>query len=103
MANLYRLVLDSIPTAAIVVDKNLKVRYANRAFREFFSSPMKEKGGLKDAVGCQEQAKTCGAGIRDISLFCRGLRFRHLGGHCLAGSNAQCRLLRLYVYSIAGR
>lgn len=64
MANLYRLVLDSIPTAAIVVDKNLKVRYVNRAFRDYFSSPMKEKGSLKDAVGCREQAKACGAGIK---------------------------------------
>ena len=31
--NLYREVLDNIPTAAIVVDKNMKVRYTNRAFR----------------------------------------------------------------------
>ena len=32
--NLYREVLDHIPTAAIVVDNQMRVRYTNRAFRE---------------------------------------------------------------------
>ena len=31
--NLYREVLDNIPTAAIVVDKKMRVRYTNRSFR----------------------------------------------------------------------
>jgi len=38
MPNLYREVLDSVPTAAIVVDRSFKVRYTNRAFREYFRS-----------------------------------------------------------------
>ncbi len=58
--NLYKNILNNLPTAAIVVDKNLKVRYTSRAFREYF--PMsKGKGTLKDAIGCTEEAK-CGGG-----------------------------------------
>lgn len=58
--NLYKNVLNNIPTAAIVVDKSLKVRYCNRAFRDYF--PLSRgKGSLKDAVGCNE-AGVCGKG-----------------------------------------
>ena len=53
MPNLYKSILNSIPTAAIVVDKNLKVRYCNRAFRDYFPSS-RGKGSLKDATGCGE-------------------------------------------------
>lgn len=60
--NLYREVLDSIPTAAIVVDKNLKVRYTNRAFRECFHAS-KPKGTLKEATGCTSE-DVCGEGVR---------------------------------------
>ncbi len=56
--NLYKNVLNNIPTAAIVVDKSFRVRYCNRAFRDYF--PLSRgKGSLKDAVGCRE-AGTCG-------------------------------------------
>lgn len=63
MANLYRSVLNSIPTAAIVVDKNLKVRYANKAFLDYFRSA-RGKGSLKDAIACGEKVAVCGEGIK---------------------------------------
>ena len=52
--NLYREVLDNIPTAAIVVDKNMKVRYTNRAFRECFRAS-RSKGTLKETTGCTSE------------------------------------------------
>lgn len=55
--NLYKRILNNIPTAAIVADKNLGVRYCNRAFRDYFPSS-RGKGTLKDALGCSE--KGCG-------------------------------------------
>lgn len=60
MFNLYREVLNRIPTAAIVVDKKLNVRYTNRAFRAYFQAE-KSKGTLKDAVACGEHT-VCGRG-----------------------------------------
>ena len=60
--NLYREVLDNIPTAAIVVDKNMKVRYTNRAFRECFHAS-KPKGTLKETTGCTSE-DVCGEGVR---------------------------------------
>ena len=60
--NLYREVLDNIPTAAIVVDKNMKVRYTNRAFRECFRAA-RNRGTLKDATGCTS-GEVCGEGVR---------------------------------------
>ncbi len=63
MANLYREVLDSIPTAAIVVDKNFKVRYMNRAFGDYFHTG-KLRGTLRDVTGCGETEGKCGEGVR---------------------------------------
>ena len=60
--NLYREVLDNIPTAAIVVDKNMKVRYTNRAFRECFRAT-RSKGTLKETTGCTSE-EVCGKGVR---------------------------------------
>ncbi len=60
--NLFREVLDNIPTAAIVVDKHLKVRLTNRAFRECFHAA-KERGTLKETTGCSSEEK-CGEGVR---------------------------------------
>ncbi len=60
--NLYREVLDNIPTAAIVVDKNMKVRYTNRAFRECFHARA-ARGTLKAATGCTSE-DVCGKGVR---------------------------------------
>lgn len=60
--NLYREVLDNIPTAAVVVDKNMRVRYTNRAFRECFRSA-RPKGTLKETTGCVSD-DVCGEGVR---------------------------------------
>ena len=64
MANLYKAVLDQIPTAAIVVDKSYRVRYANRAFKTYFSSTLHERGSLKHAVGCREPVRRCGDSVK---------------------------------------
>ena len=71
MPNLYRDVLDSVPTAAVVVDKNLKVRYTNRAFREYFNS-RKARGSLKEVISCGEP-EGCGAGVKCAYCPMRGL------------------------------
>ena len=63
MANLYRDVLDSIPTAAVVVDKNFRVRYMNRAFGEYFRTGRK-RGTLRDVTDCGESEGACGEGVR---------------------------------------
>ena len=63
MTNLYRDVLNSIPTAAIVVDKNLKVRYMNRAFGEYFRAE-KTRGTLRDVTACGEREGECGKGVK---------------------------------------
>ena len=63
MANLYKEVLDSIPTAAIVVDKTYRVKYMNRAFGEYFRSG-KLRGTLRDVTDCGEQEGNCGEGVR---------------------------------------
>lgn len=60
MANLYKDVLAQIPTAVIVVDKKLRVRYCNRALREYFSAAA-GKGTLKDVIRCGENC-VCGKG-----------------------------------------
>ena len=60
--NLYREVLDNIPTAAIVVDKKMRVRYTNRSFRECFRS-LRPKGTLKETTGCTSE-DVCGEGVR---------------------------------------
>ncbi len=63
MANLYRDVLDSIPTAAIVVDGHYKIKYMNRAFGEYFRAG-KRKGTLRDVTHCGEKEGKCGEGVR---------------------------------------
>ncbi len=61
MGNLYRDILEAIPTAAIVVNEKLKVRYCNRAFRAYFGG--RERGTLADAISCTEEEK-CGEGVK---------------------------------------
>ena len=60
--NLYREVLDYIPTAAIVVDKKMQVRYTNRAFRSYFRA-RRSRGTLRETTGCAE-AEVCGEGVK---------------------------------------
>ncbi len=62
MANLYKDILEIIPTAAIVVDENLRVRYCNRAFRAYFGAE-RERGTLADAISCREE-EHCGEGVK---------------------------------------
>lgn len=62
MANLYKTVLNQLPTAAIVVDGNLRVRYANKTFLDYFHAN-KAKGTLKDVTACREKG-VCGNGIK---------------------------------------
>ncbi len=79
--NLYRNILNNLPTAAIVVDKNLRVRYASRAFRDYF--PMsKGKGTLKDAIGCAEA--DCGGGEKCAFCPMRALFQEAIANHGLA-------------------
>ncbi len=61
--SLYRDVLENIPTAAIVVDGALRVKYANRAFRACFFTDS-ERGSLKDVINCGEDVKVCGKGTK---------------------------------------
>ncbi len=63
MANLYRDVLNSIPTAAIVLDRSLRVRYMNRAFGEYFRTG-KLRGTLRDVTGCGKKEGACGEGVQ---------------------------------------
>ncbi len=72
MSGMLRDVLDRVPTAAIVVDKNLKVRYTNRAFREYFRSK-KERGFLRDVISCGEPREKCGNGVKCAYCGLRGV------------------------------
>lgn len=63
MLNLYKNVLNAMPTAAIVLDDRLRVRFANEAFCECFSSRAK-KGSLKEVINCDERVSKCGTGIK---------------------------------------
>ena len=87
MSNLYKSVLNSIPTAAIVVDRNMRVRYANKAFRDYFSSVLKGKGRLRDAVSCGEKEQKCGYGIKCAYCPIRNLFSDAIGGNGLAFRN----------------
>ena len=59
----FKQILDSLPTAALAIDAKLKVRYANRAFRQYFHTP-REKGTLRDILSCGELEGACGEGVR---------------------------------------
>ena len=89
MPNLYKDVLDSIPTAAIVVDKNIRVRYTNRAFREYFGA-VRPRGTLKDATGCREREEVCGEGVK-----CAYCPMRSLFSDAIAGGGTAFRKLIL--------
>jgi hypothetical protein len=57
----YRRILDSIPTAVIVADKNLKIVFVNAAFRSLFPSHS-VRGKLGSVVSCAENTSRCGTG-----------------------------------------
>lgn len=62
MPNLYKTVLDNIPTAVLAVDGKMRVRYTNRAFREYFRSG-RGSGSFRDVLSCKEGGK-CGKGVK---------------------------------------
>ncbi len=51
--DLYKQILNSIPTGAIVLGKNMRVKFCNRAFLAYFPKS-RGKGTLKDVTGCSE-------------------------------------------------
>lgn len=72
MRRFFRTVLDKIPTAVIIVDQKLRVRFANRALLDYFGTRAR-KGVMRDLISCDEQGKACGAGER-----CRECPLRQL-------------------------
>ncbi|MBO5327591.1 MAG: SpoIIE family protein phosphatase [Clostridia bacterium] len=62
----YRRIIDGIPTAVMVVDKNLKTVFVNAAFKALFPSGF-NKGTLGKVCGCVENPIRCGKSDK-----CRG-------------------------------
>ncbi len=87
MANFFKRVLNSLPTAAIVVDKRFKVRYANMAFRDLFTSSRANRGSLKDTVGCSEPVKRCGDSVKCAYCPIKNLFSDAISGNGLAFRN----------------
>ena len=56
----YRRIIDGLPTAVIVVDKNLRAVFANAKFRELFPSAAR-RGKLGKFFCCAENAENCGS------------------------------------------
>ena len=54
----YRRIIDGVPTAVIVADKNLKAVFTNTAFRSLFNSG-KPVGTLGGVTGCAYSASNC--------------------------------------------
>ncbi len=63
MRKFFRTVLDKIPTAVIVVDDKLRVRFTNRALLDYFGTQAR-KGVMRDLISCEEPSKACGEGVR---------------------------------------
>lgn len=55
----YRRIIDGIPTAVMVVDKNLKTVFVNAAFKTLLPSGF-TKGTLGKVCGCAENTTRCG-------------------------------------------
>lgn len=72
MRRFFRTVLDKIPTAVIVVDEKLRLRFANRALLDYFGAQTR-KGVMRDLISCDERESACGAGER-----CRECALRRL-------------------------
>jgi hypothetical protein len=66
----YRRILDSIPTAVIVADKNLKIVFTNAAFHKLFPSST-VRGKLGKVISCGENTSLCGQSekCRDCGLY----------------------------------
>ncbi len=69
----YKKILDSIPSAVIVLDKKGKVKFANKSFLQFFGGEIGRKKTLKESVNCKEKTEVCGKGERCVSCPFKGL------------------------------
>lgn len=72
MQNIYKAILGQLPTAVMVIDRKFKIRYANKAFTERFSSHTR-KGRLKEVINCDEPISECGLGIKCVYCPMRNL------------------------------
>lgn len=63
--NLYKKILNEIPTAAVVLDNNYKLRYFNSAFRGYFPAS-RMNCALSEVIGCGEAS----CGNADKCEFC---------------------------------
>ncbi len=69
LGNLYRKILENIPSAVVAVDKKYRVRFANAAFLRLFAAEGKgKKRTLGGCVNCQKFAGACGKG--EACAFC---------------------------------
>ncbi|MFR1983703.1 MAG: hypothetical protein ACLS4Z_08300 [Christensenellaceae bacterium] len=59
---MYKKILDRMPAGVFVFDDKLRVRFTNEAFRRSFSDKAKQRGKLKETLGCGESAEECGQG-----------------------------------------
>lgn len=59
---MYKKILDRMPAGVFVFDDKLRVRFTNEAFRRSFSDKAKQRGKLKETLGCGESAEECGKG-----------------------------------------
>ena len=97
----YRTVLDNIPTAVIVVDRRMRIRFANRSFLMLFGAQA-EKGTFRNFVSCKEAKGRCGEGKKCKSCSLRrlfedakqnrGVAFRKLVIRPLSEENLSCRI-----------
>ena len=96
----FRTVLDKIPTAVIVVDRKLRVRFCNRALLDYFGTQAR-RGTMRDLISCDERAPVCGEGerCRECALRLlflaaqnnRGSAFRRIVlNHKIDGSRLNC-------------
>ncbi len=100
MLGLYKTILNNLPTAVVLVDKKMRVRFANRAFLMLFGA-YSEKGVFRDYVACREKCKTCGKGescnscaLRSLFSEARknnGMAMRKLMVRTLAVGRLTCR------------
>lgn len=55
----YRQIIDSVPSAVVVADQNLKAVFSNSTFRTLFGKEFR-RASLGSAVGCARDCKNCG-------------------------------------------
>ena len=58
MINFYRRIIDGVPSAVIVVNRNLKTVFTNDTFQSLFDSGVK-RASIALAVGCVNGCKNC--------------------------------------------